>query len=151
MKIDMSLNNATLYAGCDIEEVGGERNLKTPMSEAVSIVGANIDAMLAMETDRREVTLIGPMAIWAYLMVFHAVVPCFGLVYYDDGRTGVVRWQSPPKRAMRREIGLLDGVLESAILCRSSNGFIGISMPGDDSPHFGPFTVDSSGHLVRGR
>ncbi len=33
----------------------------------------------------KEVTLTGPMAVWAYLVVFHAVVHKTRRVYYDDG------------------------------------------------------------------
>lgn len=92
-KIDLSLKNGSLYAGCDIEEVAGKANLKTPVAEAVQIVGRNVQALVACFTTedwRGEITLTGPMAVWAYLVVFHAVVHCFNKVYYDDGRTGPV-------------------------------------------------------------
>jgi len=90
--IDLSLRNSALYAGCSIEEVAGRLTLTTPVSDAVNIVGRNVAAVLAEipATDRREVTLTGPMAVWAYLVVFHAVVHAFTRVYYDDGRTGPV-------------------------------------------------------------
>ena len=39
----------------------------------------------AME-DRDEMVLTGLMAVWIYLVVFHAVVHAFRRVYYDDGR-----------------------------------------------------------------
>lgn len=92
MKIDLSLTNADLYAGCIIEEVAGRLNLKTAVAEAVNTVGRNIHRILAdVPADQRsEVTLTGPMAVWAYLVVFHAVVHRFSKVYYDDGRTGPV-------------------------------------------------------------
>ncbi len=92
MKIDLSLNNKTLYAGCDIEEVAGRANLKTPVAEAVNVVGRNINGIVQATpaTERTEVTLTGPMAVWAYLVVFHAVVHTFSKVYYDDGRSGPV-------------------------------------------------------------
>ncbi|HZT78589.1 MAG TPA: hypothetical protein VFA26_00085 [Gemmataceae bacterium] len=92
MKIDMSLNNADLYAGCEIEEVAGRLNLKTPVKDAVQIVGRNINRIVSAvpDAERNEVTLTGPMAVWAYLIVFHAVVHAFSRVYYDDGRTGPV-------------------------------------------------------------
>lgn len=88
MKIDLGLTNAELYAGCDIETVAGRQNLKTPVAEARNIVGVNIEKKMATiePSDRLEVTLTGPMAIWAYLIVFHAVVHRFSKVYYDDGR-----------------------------------------------------------------
>lgn len=92
MKIDLSLKNNELYAGCTIEEVGGRANLKTPVAEAVNLVGRNAAALVEAvpAADRAEVTLTGPMAVWSYLIVFHAVVHRFGRVYYDDGRTGPV-------------------------------------------------------------
>lgn len=92
MRIDLSLSNAALYAGCTITEVAGRANLTTPVAEAVNIVGRNVDAVVREipAGDRAEVTLTGPMAVWSYLVVFHAVVHAFGRVYYDDGRTGPV-------------------------------------------------------------
>jgi hypothetical protein len=84
--IDLSLNNDSLYNGCEIEEVAGRLNLKTPVAEAVNIVGRNINSIEGGD----EVTLTGPMAVWAYLIVFHAVVHRFSKVYYDDGRNGKV-------------------------------------------------------------
>ncbi len=92
MIIDLSLNNTELYKGCDIEEVAGRLNLTTPVEQAVQIVGKNINAMVAAvpSSSRQAVTLTGAMAIWAYLVVFHAVVHAFGRVYYDDGRSGPI-------------------------------------------------------------
>jgi hypothetical protein len=92
MKIDMGLNNKVLYAGCDIEEVAGRLNLKTPVSDAVTIVGRNIAGIVdgTPPFERVEVVLTGPMAVWAYLVVFHAVLHRFAKVYYDDGRSGPV-------------------------------------------------------------
>ena len=106
MKLDLSLTNTQLYAGCEIETVAGRANLKTPVAVAVDLVGRNIAEMVqtyrhacdeegnhtaGYSADMSEVTLTGgPMAVWAYLIVFHAVVHCFGRVYYDDGRSGPV-------------------------------------------------------------
>ena len=87
MKIDLSLKNADLYEGCQIEEVAGRLNLVSPINEAVNIVGRNIGKM---GLSGEEITLTGPMAVWAYLIVFHAVVHRFRKVYYDDGRSGAV-------------------------------------------------------------
>ena len=86
MRIDMSLTNETLWAGCNIIEVGGRGNLVTPAEEGIKILGKNIRNMLAQVTDHEDVTLTGPMAIWSYLVVFHAVVHKFVRVYYDDGK-----------------------------------------------------------------
>lgn len=88
MRIDLSLTNHALYEGCEVETVAGRLNLVTPPAEAVEHVGRNIarlvDAVPAAERD--TVTLTGPMAIWAHLVVFHAVVHKFRRVRYDDGR-----------------------------------------------------------------
>jgi hypothetical protein len=86
-KIDLSLNNKKLYENCEINEVAGRLNLVTPVAEAVNIVGRNINAL---KLHGNEVTLTGPMAVWAYLIVMHAVVHSFNKVYYDDGRNGAV-------------------------------------------------------------
>lgn len=140
MKIDLSLKNKELYAGCEIEEVAGRLNLVTPITDAINIVGRNIDKIISpvrgyaiayaaedkkptvgwvppevavslggneinVVADRAaieaaegfvpksvfdSVILTGPMAVWAYLVVFHAVVHQFNCVYYDDGRNGPV-------------------------------------------------------------
>ena len=86
--IDLSLSNAELYKGCNIEEVAGRLNLTTPIAEAVNIVGRNIAKIVAQVPpgDRGTVVLTGPMAVWSYLIVFHAVVHSFRRVVYDDGR-----------------------------------------------------------------
>lgn len=91
MQIDLSLKHQALYAGCEIEVVAGRDNLKTPVAQAVNILGRNITQILdGYSGERSEVTLTGPMAVWAYLVVFHAVVHRFARVYYDDGRSGLV-------------------------------------------------------------
>lgn len=84
--IDLSLTNNTLYAGCAVETVAGRANLTTPVDEAVNLVGANVAAMIAADTNRDTVVLTGPMAVWAYLVVFHAVVHRYREVQYNDGR-----------------------------------------------------------------
>ena len=86
MKINLGLNNEELYAGLAIEEVAGRLNLTTPVNEAVNVVGKNIAKLVASEDERDEVILTGPMAVWSYLVVFHAVVHAFARCYYDDGR-----------------------------------------------------------------
>lgn len=92
MIIDMSLKNETLYAGCEIEEVAGRLNLRTPPADAVNIVGRNIAGIVQAipAAERQTITLTGPMAVWAYLVVFHAVVHAFSEVWYDDGRNKVL-------------------------------------------------------------
>ena len=88
MIIDLSLSNAALYDGCVIEEVAGRLNLTTPTAEAITIVGRNVNKMVIATSveERGEVVLTGPMAIWAYLVVFHAVVHVFTKVQYADAR-----------------------------------------------------------------
>ena len=90
--IDLSLNNEWLYAGCHIEDVAGRLNLTTPVAEAIGVVGRNIHQRLK-DVDRKTITtatLTGPMAVWSYLVVFHAVVHQFQIIEYDDGRSGAV-------------------------------------------------------------
>lgn len=90
--IDMSLKNQFLYDGCQIEEVAGRLNLVTPIPEAIQRVGRNAAAFIDSLSSyhRQECTLTGPMAVWSYLIVFHAVVHVFSRVYYDDGKSGPV-------------------------------------------------------------
>jgi len=92
MKIDLSLNNMEIYSGCDIENVAGRLNLKTPVNEAVQFVGTNISKIVSGidRKERNDVTLTGPMAVWSYLVVFHAVVHSFSSVWDDDGRNNPV-------------------------------------------------------------
>jgi hypothetical protein len=87
MIIDLSLKNTVLYLGCEIETVAGRLNLITPVEEAINIVGSNINSL---NIDQEEVILTGPMAVWAYLIVFHAIVHKTRKVFYDDGRNGSV-------------------------------------------------------------
>lgn len=90
--ISLGLNNADLYKGCKIDEVGGRATLITTPDEASNIVGRNCLAIIEATpaTERDEVVLTGPMAVWAYLVVFHQVVHKFSKVVYDDGRGGRV-------------------------------------------------------------
>jgi hypothetical protein len=87
MIIDIGLSNSNLYQGCEIEMINGRHNLRTPVKDAIIIVGANIERMMStlQAAERDSVVLTGRMAIWAYLVVFHAVVHRFREVYYDDG------------------------------------------------------------------
>jgi len=72
--------------------VAGRLNLKTPVAEGVTLVGRNIAAIVQATPpeSRDSVTLTGPMAVWAYLITFHAVVHTFKEVRYSDGRNTVV-------------------------------------------------------------
>lgn len=92
LTIDLSLRNIVLYTGCSVEEVAGRANLITPPEEAANIIGKNINNYIS-SLDRRDlesVTLTGAMAVWAYLVVFHAVVHAFREIWYDDGRNSPV-------------------------------------------------------------
>ena len=88
--LDLSLANAELYAGCEIQEVAGRPTLMTPADEAIQSVGRNARNIIEglVSSGIEEITLTGAMAIWAYLVVFHAAVHRFRRVYYDDGRPG---------------------------------------------------------------
>ncbi len=88
-KLDLGLDNSLLYKGCDVEEVAGRLNLTTPVEEAVNLVGRNIKVIIddIPPKGRDTVLLTGPMAVWSYLVVFHAVVHSFRQVYYCDGRS----------------------------------------------------------------
>ena len=90
MIIDLSLNNVDLYEGCVVETVAGRLNLTTPVAEAIEIVGANVTRMVVDAESRDSVMLTGPMAVWAYMVVFHAVVHAFREVSYNDGRNPTV-------------------------------------------------------------
>jgi hypothetical protein len=81
--LDLSLKNADLYKGCEVSEVAGRLNLSTPVKDAVNIVGKNV---AEMDLSGDEIELTGAMAVWAYLVVFHAVVHRFNKVWYNDGR-----------------------------------------------------------------
>jgi len=90
MKLDISLDNDELYDGCAITVCAGQKSLATPVVKAIEIVGRNIEYMLRFSRERESITLTGPMAVWAYLVVFHSVLHKVNSVYYDDGRSGVV-------------------------------------------------------------
>ncbi len=90
MIMDISLYNTILYEGCEIKEVGGRLTLTTAISDATNIVGRNALKMISNVRDSKEIVLTGPMAVWAYLIVFHIVVHRFSKVYYNDGRSGEV-------------------------------------------------------------
>jgi hypothetical protein len=82
MILDLSLTNDCLYAGLDVRRDGGKLNLRTPIAQATAVMGENLDRM---EIDPEEVVLTGPMAIWAYLVTFHAIHGRTKRIYYQDG------------------------------------------------------------------
>nr|MBD3359345.1 hypothetical protein [Candidatus Buchananbacteria bacterium] len=86
MELHLGLENQQLYKGCEVTEVAGRMTLTTPVEEAVNIVGRNIKEIVDATEDREEIVLTGPMAVWSYLVVFHAVVHSFKKVFYADGK-----------------------------------------------------------------
>ena len=86
MELNLGLDNRELYAGCEVTEVGGRLTLVTPPAEAANIIGRNATRIVEAVKARDEITLTGPMAVWAYLVVFHVVVHQFNKVWYNDGR-----------------------------------------------------------------
>lgn len=92
LTIDLSLENSDLYAGCEINEVGGRANLVTPINKAANIIGRNAQAIVDATdpSERKAVTLTGAMAVWAYLTVFHVVLHRFNKVWYNDGKNTTV-------------------------------------------------------------
>lgn len=62
----------------------------TPAAQAIHLVGRNAQQIVErlVVEGVEEITLTGAMAIWAYLVVFHAAVHRFRAVYYDDGKPG---------------------------------------------------------------
>lgn len=89
-RIDMSLSNEQLYEGCEITIVAGRKVMVTPVHEAVHLLGRNAAALIAADENHEEVLLTGPMAVWAYLIVFHEVVHRYKRVWYDDGKNDPV-------------------------------------------------------------
>ena len=47
MIFDLGLKNDILYAGCEIEEIAGRLNLKTPINEAINIIGKNMNNFIS--------------------------------------------------------------------------------------------------------
>jgi hypothetical protein len=90
MKLNLGLDNNTLYNGCEIIEVGGRKTLVTDVQLATNIIGRNTQELIESESNRDEIVLTGAMAVWAYLIIFHIVVHKFKKVYYDDGRSGQI-------------------------------------------------------------
>lgn len=92
MIIDLSLKNGQLYDGCVIEVVAGRLNLATPIVDAINFIGMNINAIVNnIPSDERDVVILtGPMAVWSYMIVFHAVVHVFREVRYNDGKSEVL-------------------------------------------------------------
>jgi CRISPR-associated protein Csx3 len=80
--LSLSLDNADLYRGLDIAIDAGKRNLRTAPAEAIPVMVENVRRM---NIDADEVVLTGAMAIWAYLVVFHALHGRTRRLFYEDG------------------------------------------------------------------
>ena len=83
MILDLSLSNKVLYARLTVGVLAGRPTLTTPPEEAILVLLANL---VYLPIDSEEVVLIGGMAIWAYLVVFHALHGKTKRIYYEDGR-----------------------------------------------------------------
>lgn len=82
MLLDLSLQNEILYAGLDVQREAGKLNLRTPPETAIAVIVANLERMVV---DPEAMVLTGPMAIWAYLVVFHSLHGRTKRIYYQDG------------------------------------------------------------------
>lgn len=82
MRLDLSLENQTLYAGLEIRRDAGRLNLRSAPDTAIPVMVANLEGMAI---DGEEVVLTGGMAIWAYLVVFHYLHGRTKRIYYEDG------------------------------------------------------------------
>ena len=83
MTLDLSLANADLWQGLEVETLAGKRTLVTPPEQAIPVLA---ERLAAPPIDPEEVVLTGAMAIWAYLVVFHHLHGRTQRVFYQDGR-----------------------------------------------------------------
>lgn len=83
MKLDLSLENRTLYEGLAIQRLAGRLTLVSAPDEAIDVLCRNLRRM---EIDPEDVTLTGSMAIWAYLVVFHYLHGRTKRIHYEDGK-----------------------------------------------------------------
>jgi hypothetical protein len=94
--IDLSLDNAELYRGCNIREVTNgsgkpHLHLATPPDEALPIIRSNLGKMLmsVYEQDHREaaeVTITGKAPLEVYLTVCSIVSQVAIRLYYRKGK-----------------------------------------------------------------
>ena len=82
MILDLSLANAELWKDLKTQSLAGKLTLVAPPEEAIPVLAARV-AALAVDPD--EVELTGGMAIWAYLVAFHALHGRTRRIYYRDG------------------------------------------------------------------
>lgn len=89
MLIYMHLANNELYNGCQIDTINNRQQLVTVVPDAILIVKANIEKIIANQQDKSEVTIyVGEdqphKHAWAYMLVFQAVSQHFNKVYYKS-------------------------------------------------------------------
>lgn len=83
MTLDLSLANADLWQGLEVETLAGKRTLVTPPEQAIPVL---VERLAALPIDPEEVVLTGAMAIWAYLVAFHHLHGRTRRILYQDGR-----------------------------------------------------------------
>lgn len=90
LTLDLTLSATNpLYAGLTISEVGGRLTLAdAAAAETLNTIGRNAKKIVdeAVAAGERKVTMTGPMAMQAYLVVFHVVLHRFSEVRYRDGQ-----------------------------------------------------------------
>ena len=84
MRLDMSPENDDLWGGCRRTDWAGKVDLNELPVDASRILRRNLQTIFSEVHDRREIILGGPMAAWAYLVVFDECQRVFDSVYYSD-------------------------------------------------------------------
>ena len=84
-RTEAELASHPIYHGLKVELLAGKATLVTPAAEAIPILAANAESLAY---DPVEVTLTGPMAIWAYLVIFHVLHGRTKRIYFEDPRQG---------------------------------------------------------------
>ena len=84
MRLNMRPENDDLWGGCRRSEWSGKIDLDELPVDASRILRRNLQTIFSEVHDRREIILGGPMAAWAYLVVFDVASKIFDSVYYSD-------------------------------------------------------------------
>ena len=84
MRLDMSPENDDLWGGCRRTEWSGKVDLNELPVDASRILRRNLQTIFAKVHDTSDIILGGPMAAWAYLVVFDEARKVFDSVYYSD-------------------------------------------------------------------
>ena|SRR3989344_5262028 len=92
MRLDISLENEVLYAGCKIGKKkvkGVERlSLQTPREDALPKIMANLERIIAEADSRERIEITGRMATWTYLVTVTRAMQSFNKVCFDAGDGG---------------------------------------------------------------